>query len=130
MNNPGQLRVKSIMALLAALWAAPAAAIEPDDLLVGPIVYQQDVNGVAVNLTARTYFKIQTLNNKIYLKAQVIADLGDLQQKIGPIVDTFKLPQENCRSYSANNPVVSIPRKELVFRDGGDLRPDLERLRE
>lgn len=95
-----------------------AFAIEPDDFLVGPIEYQQDVNGVAVTIIAKTYFKIQTLDNKLYLKAQVIGDLGDLQRKIGPIVDSFKLPWENCRSYSPNNPVVDLPRKELPFRDG------------
>ncbi len=99
----------------------PAAAVEPDDLLVGPISYQQDVNGIPVNLTARTYFKIQTIDNKIYLKAQIIGDLGDLQQKIGAIVDSFKLPQDNCKSYSGNNPVISIPRKELGFKDGSAL---------
>jgi hypothetical protein len=95
-----------------------AIAIEPDDFLVGPIEYQQDVNGVPVTIVAKTYFKIQTLDNKLYLKAQVIGDLGDLQRKIGPIVDSFKLPWENCRSYSPNNPVVDLPRKELPFRDG------------
>lgn len=95
-----------------------ASAIEPDDFLVGPIEYQQDVNGVPVTVTAKTYFKIQTLDNKLYLKAQVIGDLGDLQRKIGPIVDSFKLPWENCRSYSPNNPVVDLPRKELPFRNG------------
>src|SRR4030081_1706423 len=66
---------------------------------------------------ARTYFKVQTIDNKIYLKAQVIGDLGDLQRKIGTIVDTFKLPRDNCGSYSANNLVVSVPRKELAFKD-------------
>jgi hypothetical protein len=104
--------------LLVAISGNHASAIEPDDFLVGPIEYQQDVNGVAVTIVARTYFKIQTIENKLYLKAQVIGDLGDLQRKIGPIVDSFKLPWENCRSYSANNPVVDIPRKELPFRDG------------
>jgi hypothetical protein len=95
-----------------------ALAIEPNDFLVGPIEYQQDVNGVPVTIIAKTYFKIQTLDNKLYLKAQVIGDLGDLQRKIGPIVDSFKLPWENCRSYSPNNPVVDLPRKELPFHDG------------
>src|SRR5216683_697154 len=106
------------LAVVLALFSISAAwAIEPDDLLVGPISYQQDVNGVSVTLTARTYFKVQTIGNKIYLKTQVIGDLGDLQRKIGTIVDTFKLPSDNCGSYSANNPVVSIPRKELAFKD-------------
>ncbi|UPJ42791.1 hypothetical protein IVB40_01565 [Bradyrhizobium sp. 40] len=103
---------------LLAITLNEAAAIEPDDFLVGPIEYQQDVNGVPVTIVAKTYFKIQTLENKLYLKAQVIGDLGDLQRKIGSIVDSFKLPWENCRSYSPNNPVVDIPRKELPFREG------------
>ncbi|WP_316228257.1 hypothetical protein [Bradyrhizobium sp. SZCCHNR1039] len=113
--------MRALIVCVAALVSSSterAAAIESDDLLVGPISYQQDVNGIPVNLTARTYFKVQTIENKLFLKAQVIGDLGDLQQKIGTIVDGFKLPQENCKSYSANNPVVSIPRKELSFRDG------------
>ena len=108
----------TIVAVLSIITTAlPAAAVEPDDLVIGPVNYQQDVNGVSVNLSARTYFKIQTIDNKIFLKAQVIGDLGDLQKKIGAIVDTFRLPAENCKSYSANNPVVSVPRKELLFRD-------------
>jgi hypothetical protein len=108
---------KPLVAALALFSISPVFAVEPDDLLVGPISYQQDVNGVPVTLTARTYFKIQTIDNKIYLKAQIIGDLGDLQHKIGAIVDTFRLPQDNCGSYSANNPVVSIPRKDLAFKN-------------
>jgi hypothetical protein len=102
---------------MTLLSITPALAIEPDDLLVGPISYQQEVNGVPVTLMARTYFKVQTIDNKIYLEAQIIGDLGDLQRKIGTIVDTFKLPRDNCGSYSANNLVVSVPRKELAFKD-------------
>ncbi len=74
---------KPLVAVLALFSISPALAIEPNDLLVGPISYQQDANGVSVTLMARTYFKVQTIDNKIYLKAQVIGDLGDLQRKIG-----------------------------------------------
>ena len=108
---------KPLVAVLALFSISPALAIEPNDLLVGPISYQQDANGVSVTLMARTYFKVQTIDNKIYLKAQVIGDLGDLQRKIGTIIDTFRLPRDNCGSYSANNLVVSVPRKELAFKD-------------
>jgi hypothetical protein len=108
----------AIAVICVALGCTQAKAVEPDDLVVGPVSIQQDVNGIPVSISARTFFKIQTVENKIYLKAQLVGDLSDLQRKIGSIVDTFKLPQENCRSYSANNPVVSIPRKELLFRDG------------
>lgn len=105
-------------AVCAALLLTPAAASEPDEAQIGPVDYQQNVNGIAVNLSATTYIKIETINNKLYLKARVVGDLVDLQRKIGTIVDTFDLPRDNCRSYSPNNPVVSIPRKELRYADG------------
>jgi hypothetical protein len=39
--------------------------------------------------------------------------LSDLQSKIGSIIDKQDLPRNNCGSYSANNPVVTIDRKRL-----------------
>jgi hypothetical protein len=89
-----------------------------DEVLVGPIDYEQDVESVPVTLTAMSYFKIKTEANQINVRARIVGDLGDLQKKIGSIVDKFGLPRDNCRSYSANNPVVSIPRKELLYRNG------------
>jgi hypothetical protein len=55
---------KPLVAVLALFSISPALAIEPDDLLVGPISYQQDASGVSVTLIARTYFKVQTIDNK------------------------------------------------------------------
>ena len=74
-----------------------------------------------VNVSATTFVKIETIENKIYLRARVVGNLSDLQRKIGSIVDTFDLPRDNCKSYSPKNPVVSIPRKELTFRNGAAL---------
>jgi hypothetical protein len=90
----------------------------PDEVQIGPAEYQQNVNGVPVNVSAATFIRVDSANNRIQLNARVVGDLSDLQQKIGAIVDTFNLPHDNCGSYSANNPVVSIPRKELPIKDG------------
>ena len=108
------------MAALAYL-SVPAHlhAQAADEVLIGPIDYEQNVNGVPVTVTARTYVRIVTPENKLLLKVRVVGDLSDLQRKIGTIVDTFSLPRDNCRSYSPNNPVVDISRKEL--------RADLDR---
>ena len=101
-----------------SVFSYAAEAVDADEVKIGPIAYTQDVNGVPVTITAFSFIDVSTGSNQIIIKARVLADLFDLQQKIGAIVDTFSLPKDNCRSYSANNPVVSIPRKELVFRNG------------
>jgi hypothetical protein len=116
--NTHFLRHSAIALLFGVLPTLSAAAPEPDEVQIGPVEYQQSVNGVSVVVSATTYAKVVTVDNKIYLKARIVGDLVDLQRKIGAIVDTFDLPRDNCRSYSPNNPVVSIPRKELLFRDG------------
>lgn len=112
-------RMTACAAVCATLLLTPAIAGEPDEAQIGPVDYQQNVNGVAVNLSATTYVKIETIDNKLYLRARVVGDLIDLQRKIGPIVDTFDLPRDNCGSYSPKNAVVSIPRKELRYAAGG-----------
>ena len=107
--------------LLAAAFIAStsaAEAVRADEVQIGPILYTQDVNGVPVTITASSFVDISTGSNQINIKARVVGDLYDLQQKIGAIVDTFNLPRDNCRSFSASNPVVSIPRKELLFKEG------------
>lgn len=113
---PRYLIVAFFIAVLRA--SSSALAAEPGEVVIGPISYVQDVNGVPVTIIATTYVKVITEDNQILVKARVVGNLSDLQQKIGTIVDTFDLPRDNCKSYSPKNPVVSIPRKELFFRDG------------
>jgi hypothetical protein len=84
-----------------------------DELLLGPITFMQSVQGVPINLTSKAFLSLRTAPDGLTLTARVVADLGDLQAKIGAIIDTIPLPRENCRSFSANNPVVTIWGKEL-----------------
>lgn len=97
--------------------AVDASNNKPDELQVGPVNLTQDVNGVSVVSIVTSFFKLQTNESGLFLKARIVSDLSDLQRKIGQIIDTFPLPSDNCRSYSGNNPVVIIPRKELTFVD-------------
>ncbi|TAY50941.1 hypothetical protein [Rhizobium leguminosarum] len=108
--------MKACLVTSFLLVVSPALAVS-EEMMVGPISYQQDVNGVAVNLSATTYFQLSNTAKEITLKARVVGDLTDLQKKIGQIVDTFALPSDNCKSFSGNNPVVNLPRKELLYRE-------------
>jgi hypothetical protein len=117
-NATKGLIAAAVLALVVAIPVGRLYAAEPGEVQIGPVEYQQNVNGVPVNVTATTFVKVESKDNKIQLNARVVGDFIDLQRKIGAIVDTFDLPRDNCRSYSPNNPVVSIPRKELAFKNG------------
>ncbi len=91
-----------------------AWASEPGELQVGPVTLSQVTNGVSVTTEVTSFFKLHTTKEGIFLNARINADLSDLQRKISEIINTFPLPNDNCRSFSGNNPVVKIPRKELA----------------
>jgi hypothetical protein len=124
----GVVVVSLTMAIHCAWPQSAARAQLGEEVQIGPIEYTQNVNGVDVSISALSYVRIQASNNQIALKLRLNGDLIDLQRKIGVIVDTFSLPMDNCRSYSSNNPVISIPRKELkpvggaaIFSIGGSV---------
>jgi hypothetical protein len=81
--------------------------------MIGPLTVQQNVQGIFVTVVSTTYLSLHTTNDGLSFHARVRADLRDLQSKIGSVIDTIPLPTDNCRSFSANNPVVTIWGKEL-----------------
>lgn len=108
----------SIAWMFILTWGRVAAQ-SPEEVVIGPIDYFQDVNGIKVDITAKTYLKLTTADNNVNMHIRVFGDLFDLQRKIGSIVDTFNLPKNNCGSYSPKNAVVDIPRKELRANQEG-----------
>jgi hypothetical protein len=99
-------------------------------LALGPIPYQQNVNGVNVTVNVTSLITVQTNPGSLLVTAKVNGDLFDLQQKIGAIVDRFNLPTGNCdnKGIGKINPVVSITSKSLaaegeqaVFAIGGHI---------
>jgi len=107
------LPVPGLIFLLCAVVSTAAY-----EFSTGPIIISRDVRGVPVSLSTMLYFRGEPAGDRFRIKSRAIGDLSDLQAKIGAIVDTFKLPTDNCGSYNADNPVVSISRKELGFRGG------------
>src|SRR5690348_11830089 len=85
-----------------------------NEVQVGPIPVTQPINGIAVTLPITSSLNVTTGQNSLQFDARIVADLSDLQAKSGPIIDTFPVPTDNCRSFSANNQVVKIWGKELV----------------
>lgn len=94
--------------------AQQQAPLSNNEVQVGPITITQPVNGVPIAVPITSYLKVTTIQNTVQFDARIFGDLSDLQAKSGPIVDSFPVPTDNCRSYSANNPVVKIWGKELI----------------
>jgi hypothetical protein len=88
----------------------------------------ENVNGVIVDIEWYSRVFVLTQGTQVWLKVIIEADLIDLQNKVGAIIDTFPLPKNNCASFSPHNPVVFVPSKEIdvtgndpVLRVGGNV---------
>jgi hypothetical protein len=100
---------------LAIAFSQPASA----QLAVGPVPYQETVDGVPVTVNVLSVITVQAMQDNVAVTAKVDADLFDLQQKIGAIGDTFNWPNNNCANSGANdtpNLVVSVTSKSLTVQ--------------
>jgi hypothetical protein len=102
--------------LAAALLVGSVSALaqpKPDEIQVGPVTVPHQFQGVTVSQTVLAYFMIVSRPDGLYLNARLESDLRDLQAKFGSLIDRVPLPRDNCRSFSGNNPVVSLPTKSI-----------------
>jgi hypothetical protein len=83
------------------------------EVAIGPVAVQQDIQGVPVDLRATSFVTVKTEPSSFLFGLRLVADLGDLQQKIGPIVDTAPLPGDNCNHFGLDNVVARIWGKQL-----------------
>lgn len=98
---------------LAVVFSQPASA----QLVVGPVPYQESVDGVPVTVNVLSAITVQAMPDSLAVTAKVEGDLFDLQQKIGAIGDTFNWPNNNCANSGADarpNLVVSVTSKSLT----------------
>lgn len=109
LNNFSKAIFGMVIAPLPGAYAQEA--VRPID--IGPIQVEQDVLGIKVQTELRANVVLTFEQSRVVADVVIEARLGDLQRKFSGIVDRFQLPTENCRSYSANNPVVSLAQKEL-----------------
>lgn len=87
---------------------------QPDEALVDSRIVEQTVEGVPLKAQVYTFLTVKPEDDQIRLHARVIADLSDLQKKIGPLIDTIPLPTDNCSRFALDNIVARIWGKELT----------------
>ena len=110
------MRIRLIKLAVTAFIAAVAQPVSAQ-LAVGPIPYPENVDGVPVTINVLSVITVQANPDSLAVTARIDGDLFDLQQKIGTIVDTFKVPNNNCANSGASdrqNPVVSFTSKSLT----------------
>jgi hypothetical protein len=87
----------------------------PGELVVGPVPFQQTVQGIPLSVPVSAFLSIQPVGTQIQIGARVVADLSDLQNKVGSLIDTIPLPTDNCAHFGFDNIVARIWGKEITI---------------
>lgn len=110
-------------AAVAALFVSTAgsvmaqeALLQPgkDESLFGPFSLNQTVQGVSLSTQAFAFLSLLPEGDTMRIKARVVTDLADLQQKAGALIDTIPLPNDNCAHFAADNVVARIWGKQIT----------------
>jgi len=86
----------------------------PDEVLLDSTLSEQVVQGVPIAARIYTFFSIKPVDDHVQIHARAIADLSDLQNKIGALIDTIPLPTDNCSHFGLDNVVARIWGKQIT----------------
>jgi hypothetical protein len=86
-----------------------------DEALVDTRSIEQVIQGVPVKAEVYTFLTFNPVDDKLQVLGRVVADLSDLQNKIGPLVDTIPLPTDNCSHFGVDNVVARIWGKQVTI---------------
>jgi hypothetical protein len=87
----------------------------PDELLLGPVTFTPVVQGVSLTLPVSVLISLQPVDDQVQINVRAFADLSDLQHKIGALIDTIPLPQDNCQHFGIDNFVARIWGKQITI---------------
>jgi hypothetical protein len=108
--------VLCLLFVVGAVNSQSAGALQggPDELVIGPFVSSQNIQGVVVNLPVTAFVKMVTAFDGVTVNLRLVGNLADVQQKIGGIIDTLPLPTNVCSHMGADNLVARIWGKQLT----------------
>lgn len=91
----------------------PLLARRPGEILIRPPVIVESIGGVDISLPASVFLTVNRLERGARIDGRIVADLSDLQRKIGPLIDQLPFPRDNCAKFALDNLVVKISGREL-----------------
>lgn len=96
-----------------------ASTAQADDRAVtlGPFLRTEKVEGVEVGIPVTVELTRTPGEGVEIVRARIVAGLGDLAAKLGPILAAGKLPSDPCKTYGIN-PVVILQRQSLHIESG------------
>jgi hypothetical protein len=114
-----------------ALWVAlagPAAhaqsllvQAQPGEVLIGPLPVQETVVGVPLLLHASGFFRFASVGEQLQVQARIVADLSELQSKIGSLLSSVQLPSDGCGfAVSISSEQLLASGRQAVLRLHGD----------
>jgi hypothetical protein len=113
------VRAFTAVALIGLLASAAHAdgplQARPGEVQAGPYNPPHTVQGVTFTSPTFVFATLDTQPNELGLTARVIIDLSQMQGKIGDLVDTIKLPTNECDHSGLDNVVARIWGKELTI---------------
>lgn len=86
----------------------------PEEVPIPPVSFPQAVRGIPLSISVSGVFSLLPNGSQIQVNARLLADLSDLQHKIGALVGTIPLPTDNCAHFGADNLVARIWGEELT----------------
>ena len=100
--------------LAAAAHADGPLQARPGEVQAGPFSSPHTVQGVTFTTPTSVFATLDAKPNEVGLTARVIVDLSQVQGKIGNLIDTIKLPTNECDHNGLDNVVATIWGKELT----------------
>lgn len=103
-----------IIVALAIAFGSNLAKAQQDDVVFGPVNIPHTIQNIPVIFLATARLSFQSTSDALTIHARVKIDLTDLQEKIGAIIDTIPLPNNNCAHYAGDNMVARIWGKRMA----------------
>src|SRR5215213_969557 len=86
------------------------------EVLLGPLSFEQNVLGVPLSVRVSPFLAVRSIEDQFDIHARIVADLSDLQNKVGQLVDTIPLPTDNCAHFGVDNVVARIWGKQIAIQ--------------
>jgi hypothetical protein len=87
----------------------------PGELAAPPISFKPTVQGVPLTIPVSCFLALAPAGSQIQIGVRAVADLSDLQAKIGSLIDTIPLPTNPCDHFGVDNVVPRIWGKGLTI---------------
>lgn len=89
------------------------------EVLIETRPIEQVVQGVPLTARIYTFLSLHPAGPRVRVQARVVGDLSDLQNKIGPLINTIPLPTDNCSHFGVDNIVAKVWGKQITVNDNG-----------